>query len=331
MIDHKTNLTRDLIESLSTHFGASDLSFIEESLTKILTNYDVKDSCTAVAIRDDKNERLLKRYAACLSVDGKSKRTIALYVRRLTVLSEFLQVPFDQVTTYDIRFYLATIKDSGVSSRTLENYRSYISAFFQWMAKEDIIPKNPCDKINPIKYTEEVRLPFSDIEIDSLRSFCKNERDRALVELLLSSGVRVTELVDLNISDIDFTTLSVHARSGKGQKERITYMTDVCAMHLKKYLYSRPSHPALFISARKKNRLTTSGVRRILHNIGNAAHVPDVHPHRFRRTLATNLSKRGMDVQTIGKLLGHSNIQTTMIYVTMDDTRINTEYKKHTA
>ena len=331
MTDHRTRLTQDFIERLTPHFGTADLTLISETLIKVLSSYDVKEQSTAVIIRDNKNERLLKRYSACMSVDGKSPKTIKLYMGRLKSFSDFLGIPFNEVGTYDIRYYLASMKESGVSARTLENYRSYISAFFQWMTREDIIPKNPCDKIPPIKYVDEVRYPFSDTEIDAIRSACTSERDRALIELLLSSGIRVAELSDLNVDDIDFTTLSVHIKTGKGQKERITYMTDVCAMHLKKYLFSRSQHNALFVSARKKDRLTTSGIRNILHRIGKAAGISDVHPHRFRRTFATNLSKRGMDVQTIARLMGHSNIQTTMIYVSMDDSRIINEYKRHTA
>ena len=156
MTDHRTRLTQDFIERLTPHFGTADLTLISETLIKVLSSYDVKEQSTAVIIRDNKNERLLKRYSACMSVDGKSPKTIKLYMGRLKSFSDFLGIPFNEVGTYDIRYYLASMKESGVSARTLENYRSYISAFFQWMTREDIIPKNPCDKIPPIKYVDEV-------------------------------------------------------------------------------------------------------------------------------------------------------------------------------
>ena len=332
MPDYKTKLIEDLYESLSIHFNPDDISIVSQAITKILANYEVTEKSTQLTLRDDKNERLLKRYAACLMVDGKSEKTIAIYIRQLQRFSDSIGKPFDEISTYEIRYYLASLKDTGVSFRTLENYRSYISAFFQWLTREDFIIKNPCDKIAPIKYTIEVRHPFTDTEIDSLRSSCITERNRALVELLLSSGLRVTELISLNIDDIDFNRLSVHVRSGKGQKERITYMTDVCAMHLKKYLFTRTDQkPALFLSATKKNRITSGGVRNVLKTIGANAKVTDVHPHRFRRTFATNLAKRGMNVQTIAKLMGHSDIQTTMVYVSLDESKIISEYKQHTA
>ena len=331
MTDCKERMTQDFVERLTPHFNNEEIALISEALTKTIAHHSITEQSTAVVVRDDRNERLLKRYAACLSVDGKSHKTIQIYVSRLKSFSDFLGVPYTEIGTYDIRYYLASMKEAGVSARTLENYRSYISAFYQWLAREDVIAKNPCEKIQPIKYTEEVRHPFSDIEIDAIRSACTNERDRALVEILLSSGLRVAELSSLDVDDVDFATLSIHIRSGKGNKERMTYMTDVCAMHLKKYLFSRPQDTPLFLSAKKRERLTTSGIRAILRGIGKASGVSDVHPHRFRRTFATNLSKRGMDVQTIAKLMGHTNIQTTMIYVAMDDSRILNEYKKHTA
>ena len=328
----KTKLTHDLIERVATRFNTDDLQFIEEALTKALAEYEVTEKNTALVIRDDRNDRLLKRYAACLHVDGKSKKTIEMYVRRLKVFGDFVAKPFDEVGTYDIRFYLANMKDQGVSGRTLENYRSYISAFYQWLTREDFITKNPCDKIPPIKYKEEVKRPFSDPEIDALRGACNDERQRAMVEILVSSGIRVEELSNLDITDIDFVKLSVHVKEGKGSKERVTYMTEVCAMHLKKYLFTkRDNHPALFISLTKKERLQPGGVRDILRNLGKRAAVTNVHPHRFRRTFATNLARRGMDIQTIAKLMGHADLKTTMIYVSMDENKIMGEFKKYTA
>ena len=331
-MDIREKLINDIIEELSAVYNAENLGIIRTATVKVLSNYEVAERSTAITLYDDRNERLLKRYAACMNVDGKSDKTIALYVARIKAFSEFVGINLEDVGTYDIRFYLASLKERGVSGRTMENYRSYISAFYQWLAREDIIPKNPCAKIPPIKYKDEIRLPFSETEIDALRIACKNERQRAIVELLLSSGVRVEELVKLDTDDVDLARLSVHVREGKGGKERVTYITEVCSLHLKKYLFARgESNQALFISLKKKERITTSGVRMILKEIGKAANVGNVHPHRFRRTFATNLAKRGMDIQTISRLMGHSNIQTTMAYVTMDDSKIINDYKRHTA
>lgn len=328
----KERLTNDIMERLAARFDADELGYISDAITKALSSYEVTEKSTQLIPYDNYNERILKRYIACLFVDGKSPKTIDMYRRRIRAFSDFIGAPFDKVGTYDIRYYLASLKETGISDRTLENYRSYISAFYQWLNREDYIEKNPCDKINPIKYREEIKKPFTDIEIDKIRSACSSVRDRAIIETLLSSGLRVAELANLDISDIDFMNLSVRVRDGKGAKERISYITTVCAMHLKAYLMQRADdNHALFLSMRKRQRLDPSGLRNILKTIEKRAGVDDVHPHRFRRTFATNLSKRGMDVQTIARLMGHSNIQTTMIYVSLDESRIITEYKKHTA
>lgn len=328
----KEKLLADFMEKLTARFDAEDLGYISATLTKVLSAYEVTEKSTQLIPYDNYNDRVLKRYSACLYVDGKSKKTIDMYQRRIKAFSDFIGIPFDKVGTYDIRYYLASLKESGISDRTLENYRSYISAFYQWLTREDFIEKNPCEKISPIKYRDEVKKPFTDTEIDKIRTACDSVRDRAIIETLLSSGLRVAELSALDVSDIDFINLSVRVREGKGSKERITYITTVCAMHLKSYLMQRADdNGALFLSARKRQRLDPSGLRNILKTIEKRAGVTDVHPHRFRRTFATNLSKRGMDVQTIARLMGHSNIQTTMIYVALDESRVLNEYKKHTA
>ena len=328
----KEKLLMDIMEKLTARFDTDELGYISTTITKVLYDYEVTEKSTQLVLYDNYNERILKRYIACLFVDGKSKKTIDKYQHRLKAFSDFIGIPFDKVGTYDIRYYLASMKEKGLSDRTLENYRSYISAFYQWLTREDFIVKNPCDKINPIKYKEEIRKPFTETDIDKIRSHCTTIRNRALVEMLLSSGIRVAELSNLQISDIDFNSLSVHIREGKGAKERISYMTSVCAMHLKAYLLQRSdNNPALFVSDRKNQQLNPSGIRFILKSIEKASNIEDIHPHRFRRTFATNLAKRGMDVQTIARLMGHSDIQTTMIYVAMDDNKIISEYKKHTA
>ena len=332
MSDYRTKFTQELIENLSTHFASEQLQLITEVTTKVLANYDISEKCTQIVPRDDRNEKLIKKYMACLMVDGKSSKTMYVYSTVLRRFMEFINIPLQKVSTYDIRFFLASMKETGVSDRTLENYRAYISSFYQWMSREDFIAKNPCEKISPIKYKIEVRLPFSSTEIDSLRSACRTQKQRAILELLLSSGVRVDELANLDIEDLNLNSCAVHVREGKGKKERITYMSDLCAFHVKKYLEGRTDDkPELFLSQKKKKRILAGGIRNIVYTIGKSAGVENVHPHRFRRTFATNLSRRGMDVQTISKLMGHSNIDTTMIYVYEDKSRIAQEYNKYTA
>lgn len=301
------------------------------AVVRILNDYELMERSTDVAIVDDTNERILKRYTACLMIDGKSEKTIEQYRREVSKLADVLHKNYPDMGVYDIRYYLACEKERGISDRTLENSRANLSAFFQWMTQEEIIQRNPCMTIKPIKYKDKIRYPFSTVEIDCLRSACRNKKERALIEILIASGVRVSELASMEKTDIDMATLSVHVRNGKGKKERTTYITDLAKTHLQKYLMARKeTGPALFYNHSGKV-LLSNGIRYILKQIGERAGVDNVHPHRFRRTFATGLAARGMDIQEIQKLLGHSNVNTTMEYVYIDGDKIQRSYKQYIA
>ena len=185
--------------------------------------------------------------------------------------------------------------------------------------------------VEPIKYTDKVRLPFSTVEIDALRFACKNSKERAIVELLLSAGVRVSELSGLQVGDVNFANMSIHVRKGKGAKERTVYMNDLTRTHLQTYLMERGTlDKSLFVN-KKKEPLNPGGVRFILKTMGERAKVDNVHTHRVRRTFATGLASRGMDIQEIQKLLGHSNINTTLEYVYTSDEKAHASYLKYIA
>lgn len=329
--DYRMSLVRDVETALVGSFTPEQIVMISSAVTKALSNYEITDRCTDLALLDDANEKLIKRYRACLMVDGKSEKTIYQYTRTIRKLSERIQKPFTEMGAYDIRFFLALEQERGVSGRTRENTRANLSAFFQWLVNDDIIPKNPIAKLKSIKYPDEVRQPFSDVEIDALRGACENLKERALIEMLLSTGVRVSELASMEVKDVNLNDLSVHVVHGKGAKERMTYTTSVSAKHLIAYLNNRDEKgTALFYNYRHEP-LNAGGIRFVLSTISERAKVDDVHPHRFRRTFATGLAKRGMEVQKIQRLLGHSSINTTMQYITIDDTRIQAAYRQHIA
>lgn len=333
MSDYRNQFLQQVEQILVTLIEDPALTgMISDKIAIALGDYELTERCTDIVPLDSINDKLVKRYCACLSVDGKSEKTICQYRRSINMLSDFLNKPFPEMKTYDIRFYLATEKERGVSERTLENTRANLSAFFQWLTVEEIIEKNPMLKIKPIKYDDEIREAFSDVEIDNLRSACNDEKERALVEFLLSTGVRVTELCDMNITDVDTREMTVHVRHGKGGKERITYTTTVALERLRKYLSSRKEQDSEYLFCnRGHDRIQAGGVRFILNRIAKRANVTNVHPHRFRRTFATNLSKRGMSIYEIQKLMGHSDINTTTAYICSDDSIIHASYNKYTA
>lgn len=327
-MDYREKLLGEIQVFLET-LDVDDMDRATNGIIKILSGYDVDKRCTDLALLDDGNDKLIKQYAACLSIDGKSKKTIYQYRRTCKLLSNAIGKPFTEMGPYDIRYFLATEKERGISNRSLENTRSYISAFFQWMTNEEIIQKNPVARITSIKYPEENRKPFSDLEVDALRGACITEKERAIVEVLLSTGVRVSELTSMMVKDIDYQTLAVHVVHGKGSKERYTYITPVALKHLKKYISSRTEEGGHLFYNAKHDPLEPGGIRYILNELGKRAGVENVHPHRFRRTFATGLANRGMKVQDIQILLGHSRIETTMTYIHQDAQKVQAEYNRY--
>lgn len=294
----------------------------------LLEGYEMTERVTDLVPAEDENLNLIKLYISSIAIDGKAKSTATHYTRELKkFMAEFYGRDLKDLGSFDVRNYLAKKKMAGLSNRTLDNVLTVISAFYGWLAAEEYIQKNPCASIKPIKFTMELKHPFSTVELDAMRSACKKKRERAMVEFLLASGVRVSEFCDLDVADIDFVSGSVHVRHGKGDKERYTYINDLAKDHLQKYLDGRTTGP-LFMT-QLGGRYTKSGVQYVLHSVGDRAGVSDVHPHRFRRTFATTLASRGMALQEIQKLMGHSNINTTMVYITLTDQEAKLSYAKY--
>lgn len=327
----KLDIVREVERNLAGIITREQMTMVSEAVIKALGNYDVTEMQTDIVPRDSENEKLLKQYCACLYVDGKSDKTVYQYRRVCTRLSEAIGKPFTEIGAYEIRYFLACEKSRGLAASSVELLRAVLSAFFQWMTNEEIITKNPCANIKPGKVNDAVRLPFSDVEIDALRSACKTEKERALVELLLSSGIRVSELAALELRDIDPLKMTVHVRHGKGDKERVTYITNVALKYLTAYWNGRSEDGVhAFYNGHHKS-LGVCGVRFILKEIAKRAKVSNVHPHRFRRTFASGLAARGMDVQDIQRLLGHTDINTTMRYVYVSNAKIESSYKQYIA
>ena len=328
-IDSRIELINNFREKLINKVSSSVADLVTDELIKVLSDFDVTKECRELVTYDDIDYRILKRYCACLTIDGKSEKTIEQYYRTIIKLFEAIQKHFTDMNVYDIRLFLAYEKERGISNRTLENVRANLSAFFQWLSQEELIDKNPCINIKPIKYVDKVKKPFSSVEIDALRNACRNNKERAIMELLLSSGIRVSELTQMNVEDINFDTLTVHVKHGKGAKERVTYINEIAKLYLKKYLNERKVDGEGLFYNKKSNRLNNGGVRHILNVLGERAEVENVHPHRFRRTFATGLASRGMNIQDVKTLLGHTNINTTMEYVCFDEEKTHISYMQY--
>lgn len=331
MADYKTQFISDVTEALTGQLDQRDIETVSDEMALALRDYELTKRITELVKYEGANEIILKRYKACLIIAGRSPKTIAAYERTVKKLFLALQKNYTDMTVSDLRYFLAYEKSRGVSNRTLENTRVQISSFFTWLLDEEIIQKNPCRSIAPIRFTKEIKLPFSTIEIDAIRSACKNKKERAIVEVLLSSGVRVSELCTIRIGDINFDTLTVIVKEGKGAKQRTVYINDLASKHLVEYLTTRNVDGDYLFYNKKKEPLNPGGVRHLLKVIEERAGITNVHPHRFRRTFATGMANRGMDIQEISKLLGHSNLDTTMAYVHISEEKIRTSYLKYTA
>lgn len=330
MADYKEKFVSEVSEALVGQINQSDIGIVSDEMTLALRDYELTKRVTDLVKYDGANEMILKRYKACLVIAGRSPKTVAQYERTIKKLFITLQKNYTDMTVSDLRYFLAYEKSRGVSNRTLENTRVHISAFFTWLLDEEIINKNPCRTILPIKYNKEIKLPFSAIEIDAIRSSCKSKKERAIIEFLLASGVRVSELCSIRLSDISFDTLAITVKEGKGSKQRTVYINELASKHLVEYLTSRNVYGDYLFYNKKKEPLNPGGVRFLLKEIENRAGINNVHPHRFRRTFATGLANRGMDIQEIGKLLGHANLNTTLTYVYTSEERIRTSYLKYT-
>lgn len=328
-MDYRAEIVKRLESCLINEMDSEQVGKVTNSLLVILDEYEVQTRCTEVAVVETPNEQIIKRYSASLLIEGKSKGTVEQYVRVCLKLSDYLNKPLTEATTYDIKTYLAIQKTRKIRNVTLENIRSYISTFFNWLESEELIVKSPCRNIKPIKCEEEIKLPFSRVELDALKSNCLSIRERAIVEVLISSGVRISELKNAKIGDVDFKNLTFHVKNGKGGKDRITCITEVTATHLQKYLNERTDVcESLFVTRFGKN-YSTNGFRFLLNQIAGRANVENVHPHRFRRTFATELAERGMDIQEIKRLMGHSDINTTLTYIYTSDSKIKESYRKY--
>lgn len=300
---------------------------LNEKLNIVLQKYEVKERCTDLMDQDNSYMEYLNLFLSRKETEGKSERTIKQYRLHLSRMLCYFNKSVDSIKENDLFVYLTKYKSiRKVSNTYLNNIRRVFSSFFGWLSNKGFISKNPAIGLEPIKIEKKIRKGFSDEELDKLKRSCNNKRDLALIEFMYSTGVRASELVSLNRRDIDYYGKSVIVY-GKGSKEREVYLTPIACSYLKEYLDDRKDdNEALFVSNRAPHdRLTVAGVERILKKLGKVADVDNVHPHRFRRTMATNVLRKGMPLEEVKELLGHSKLDTTMIYCT-----VSKENVKHT-
>ena len=282
-------------------------------------------------IQSKSNLTLKEEFLSAKQVEGCSESSVNYYSSTLDNLIKNLEKPFNQIETEDLRVYLSEYqKKNNASKQTIDNIRRILSSFFTWLEDEDYILKSPVRRIHKIKTMKQVKETYSDEALEKLRDNCKTIRDLALIDMLASTGMRVGELVKLNRVDVDFVNRECVVL-GKGSKERVVYFDARTKLHLQNYLNSRTdNNEALFVSLLEPhNRLEIAGVEIMLRKLGRSLEINKVHPHKFRRTLATRAIDKGMPIEQVQKLLGHQKIDTTMEYAIVDQQNVKNSHKKY--
>ena len=318
---------------LSGNFTNEELEVIMEELDKTAYDYEIKKRETELVVYNDEMPALVKTYLVCKKIEGLSDATLYNYGHYLHIFFREIQKAPEQVTTNDIRVFLYRYQEqSKVSNRTLDKYREYISCFYQWAYDEEYVKRDPARTIKPIKYEVKPRQALTQIELEYIRRACKTLKEKAIIEVLYSTGCRVSELARLKKSDIDWNDKSVHL-FGKGNKHRISFLNAKAEVALKEYLESRSDeNKYLFVSDRRPhNPIKKEALEKIVRNISKRSSCMTKHvtPHVLRHTTATTAIRNGMPVEDISKLLGHSNIDTTMIYAKTSLENVKAGHKRY--
>ena len=279
----------------------------------------------------ESSQDLLTLFLTAKGVEGCSPKTIEYYEATLRHMDRSLAKPYTQIESDDLRRYLNDYEtERGSSKVTIDNIRRIMSSFFSWLEDEDYIVKSPVRRIRRIKTAQVTKETLTDEELETLRDTCENKRDLAVIDLLASTGMRIGELVRLDVTDVD-----LHERecvvTGKGNKQRPVYFDARAKLHLSEYLESRnDSNHALFVSLDSTaKRVTVGGMELRLRKLGKKAGISRVHPHKLRRTLATHAIDKGMPIEQVQKLLGHAKIDTTMHYAMVNQNNVKASHRKY--
>lgn len=324
----KTKLISKIQNQMEPYLSPEQYLKLTNSLLNTFKDIEITDKNNELSEID--NFKLLKLFLSAKQVEGCSNKTITYYKSTIEKMLGKIKKQVYNISTDDLRTYLFNHKAEKNSSKTtIDNIRRIFSSFFSWLEDEDYILKNPVRRIHRVKTGRVVKEVLSDENLEVLRDNCEEKRDLAIVELLTSTGIRVGELVRLNISDIDFYERECVV-FGKGESERVVYFDARTKIHLIEYLQSRnDNNPALFVSLNKPHeRLGISGIETRLRELGNKCNIKKVHPHKFRRTLATNAIDKGMPIEQLQKLLGHVQIDTTMQYAMVNQSNVKLAHRK---
>lgn len=316
----------EILNDMAEELSVMQLKKLQEVLLKRLQEQDEQ-------VEPARNDEYLEMFINAKKIEGCSERTLKYYRSSVQHMFSRIETPVRKITTEQLREYLTGYqKINNCGKSTVDNIRRNISSFFSWLEEEDHILKSPMRRIHKIKTKTKVKETISDEDIERLRDHCEVTRDIAIIDLLYSTGIRVGELVNLDIKDINFEERECIVY-GKGEKERRVYFDAKAKLHLQNYISSRKdNNPALFVTLDAPHeRLKISGVEIRLRELGRKLNLTRIHPHKFRRTMATRAIDKGMPIEQVQKLLGHSQIDTTMHYAIVNQTNVKTSHRKYIA
>lgn len=350
--DERESMINDICLHLAPY--VEDIKNIKNILYVACNKYEITSRCTDVAVVDEnRNDELLKRFIIAKKVKGCTSKTIKFYATTLRNILQEIGKTVDDITVDDIRYYLAIRQQRDhVSKTTIGNETRNLSSFFTWLYAEEIIQKNPMSKVDRIKQDKTKKAAFTEIEIERLRLFARSEKEKMIIEVLLSTGCRVTELVNILLTDIDGERILVH---GKGEKDRYVYLNAKAQLAIEVYLSQRKDKNPYLIpkmksvkemrrdGASRKNKVElwkdseniidghacTSTIEGNMRTLAKLAGVEKANPHKFRRTCATMALRRGMPIEQVSRMLGHESIATTQIYLDLNEDDLVWAHKKY--
>lgn len=323
----KQRIMKEIVQQMLPHLDNAQLQKLQEVLEHSLYNCEISGKVTEA---EDDSQKLIDSFVYAKRIEGCSEKTLKYYRTTIEAMTEAIDKGVRHMQTDDLRTYLTEYQEKHGSSRvTIDNIRRILSSFFSCLEDEDHILKSPVRRIHKVKTATNIKETYTDEELEKMRDNCEELRDLAIVDMLASTGMRIGEMVLLNKADINFNERECVV-FGKGDKERVVYFDARTKIHLQNYIDSRiDDNPALFVTLRAPyTRITIGGIESRLREMGKNLEIEKVHPHKFRRTLATMAIDKGMPIEQLQKLLGHKRIDTTLQYAMVKQSNVKQAHRK---
>lgn len=334
-------ILENVVNAMIPHLEPEQMEKLNNVLFINFHNIEVQEQCTELtATGTDGDIAKVKMFIASKKAINRQDNTLRQYTKEIYNMLDFLGKRIEDITGMDLRYYYGIMREKQhIKMSTMQTRLHYLSSFWDFLITEEMVHSNPVKKVGLLKLEKTIKKPYSAEDMEALRSNCGELRDRALVEFLYSTGVRVSEAVSLNVGGIEMGKQELIVY-GKGSKERVTYLTDSAKFYLRRYLQVRckdegmtmeelQTQPLFVTLDCPHNRLTVAGIQYMLRQLGKRSGVKGVHPHRFRRTIATDLLNRGMPIEQVKEFLGHEKLDTTMIYCTVKTESVQASHRKY--